>query len=64
MLTTRLCKLLGIDFPIFLATSEANAHPQCKQKLLDAAETDTVRTILFGHGWPNAPIVEVSFNDS
>src|SRR5215471_887989 len=39
----------------FLATSEANAHPQYKQKLLDAAETDTVRTILFGHGWPNAP---------
>jgi NAD(P)H-dependent flavin oxidoreductase YrpB (nitropropane dioxygenase family) len=39
----------------FLATSEANAHPQYKQKLLDAAESDTVRTILFGHGWPNAP---------
>jgi nitronate monooxygenase len=39
----------------FLATSEANAHPQYKQKLLVAAETDTVRTILFGHGWPNAP---------
>ena len=39
----------------FLATSEANAHPHYKQKLLEAAETDTVRTILFGHGWPNAP---------
>jgi NAD(P)H-dependent flavin oxidoreductase YrpB (nitropropane dioxygenase family) len=39
----------------FLATPEANAHPQYKQKLLEAVETDTVRTILFGHGWPNAP---------
>ena len=39
----------------FLATSEANAHPQYKQRLLEAVETDTVRTILFGHGWPNAP---------
>ena len=39
----------------FLATPEANAHPHYKQKLLEAAETDTVRTILFGHGWPNAP---------
>jgi NAD(P)H-dependent flavin oxidoreductase YrpB (nitropropane dioxygenase family) len=39
----------------FLATREANAHVQYKQKLLEADETDTVRTILFGHGWPNAP---------
>jgi nitronate monooxygenase len=39
----------------FLATYEVTAHPQYKQKLLDATETDTVRTILFGHGWPNAP---------
>jgi NAD(P)H-dependent flavin oxidoreductase YrpB (nitropropane dioxygenase family) len=39
----------------FLATSEANAHPQYKRKILEAVETDTVRTILFGHGWPNAP---------
>ena len=39
----------------FLATSEANAHPHYKQKLLEAVETDTVRTILFGHGWPHAP---------
>jgi nitronate monooxygenase len=39
----------------FLATPEANAHPQYKQKLLEAVETDTVRTTLFGHGWPNAP---------
>ena len=39
----------------FLATREANAHPEYKQKLLEASEKDTVRTILFGHGWPNAP---------
>jgi nitronate monooxygenase len=39
----------------FLATPEANAHARYKQKLLEATEKDTVRTILFGHGWPNAP---------
>ena len=39
----------------FLASSESRAHPHYKEKLLDASEADTVRTILFGHGWPNAP---------
>ena len=39
----------------FIATHEANAHPEYKQKLLEAGERDTVRTILFGHGWPNSP---------
>jgi nitronate monooxygenase len=39
----------------FLATPEATAHPVYKQKVLAATEEDTVRTILFGHGWPNAP---------
>jgi NAD(P)H-dependent flavin oxidoreductase YrpB (nitropropane dioxygenase family) len=39
----------------FLATNEANAHPLYKDRLLLANETDTVRTILFGHGWPHAP---------
>jgi hypothetical protein len=34
---------------------EANAYPVYKAKLLVATEEDTVRTILFGHGWPNAP---------
>ena len=38
----------------FLASSESRAHPHNKQKLLEASEGDTVRTILFGHGWPNA----------
>lgn len=39
----------------FLATPEAAAHPIYKQKVLDATEEETVRTTLFGHGWPNAP---------
>src|SRR6476659_4018967 len=39
----------------FLASVESRAHPLYKQKLLQAGEADTVRTILFGHGWPNAP---------
>lgn len=39
----------------FLATPEANAHPAYKQKVLEASEADTVKTILFGGGWPDAP---------
>jgi len=39
----------------FLATPEARAHEYYKRKLLQANEGDTVRTILFGFGWPNAP---------
>jgi nitronate monooxygenase len=39
----------------FLATNEARAHPHYKQRLLKATEADTVRTTLFGYGWPNAP---------
>lgn len=38
-----------------IATTEAYAHPVYKQKVIDAAEDHTVRTTLFGHGWPNAP---------
>lgn len=38
-----------------LATTECNAHEIYKQKVLAANEEDTVRTTLFGHGWPNAP---------
>src|SRR5215468_8433804 len=38
----------------FLASSESRAHPHYKQSVLEASEGDTVRTILFGHGWPNA----------
>src|SRR5215468_6102806 len=39
----------------FLASAESRAHPHYKQKVLEAGEADTIRTILFGHGWPNAP---------
>ena len=38
-----------------LATPEAAAHPMYKQKVLEAGEDETVRTTLFGGGWPNAP---------
>ncbi len=38
-----------------IATPEAHAHPLYKQKILAATEDQTVRTTLFGHGWPNAP---------
>jgi NAD(P)H-dependent flavin oxidoreductase YrpB (nitropropane dioxygenase family) len=40
----------------FLASSESRAHPKYKQRLLDAVSEDTVHTILFGHGWPYAPV--------
>jgi NAD(P)H-dependent flavin oxidoreductase YrpB (nitropropane dioxygenase family) len=50
---------LGADAVVmgtrFLATPEANAHPTYKAKLVAATEEHTVRTILFGHGWPDAP---------
>src|SRR5262249_14118005 len=39
----------------FLASAESRAHPHYKQRVLAADEGDTIRTILFGHGWPNAP---------
>ena len=39
----------------FLASAECRAHAYYKQKLLSATEADTVRTTLFGFGWPNAP---------
>jgi nitronate monooxygenase len=39
----------------FLATDEANAHPLYKTRVLAASEEDTVRTLLFGRGWPYAP---------
>jgi len=38
------------------SSSESRAHPQYKQKLVDAVGEDTVHTILFGHGWPYAPV--------
>ncbi len=38
-----------------IATPEAYAHPVYKQKVLAATEDQTVRTTLFGYGWPNVP---------
>lgn len=40
----------------FLASSESRAHPEYKRRLIEAAGEDTVHTILFGHGWPYAPV--------
>jgi len=37
-----------------IASTEANAHEVYKQKVLAANEEQTVRTTLFGNGWPNA----------
>jgi NAD(P)H-dependent flavin oxidoreductase YrpB (nitropropane dioxygenase family) len=37
-----------------IASTESNAHPIYKEKVLAATEEDTVRTTLFGNGWPNA----------
>ena len=39
----------------FLASQEADVHPVYKQKVLQAAETDTVYSCLYDDGWPNAP---------
>jgi NAD(P)H-dependent flavin oxidoreductase YrpB (nitropropane dioxygenase family) len=39
----------------FLATPEANIHAAYQQKVLHSNGEDTVRTTLFGYGWPNAP---------
>jgi nitronate monooxygenase len=37
-----------------IATPEADAHPEYKRKILAATEDQTVRTTLFGRGWPDA----------
>jgi nitronate monooxygenase len=37
----------------FLLSDESHAHPQYKQRCLDASET--ILTELFGLGWPDAP---------
>ncbi len=39
----------------FLASLEAQAHPLYVQKVLHAAETETVYSSVFDSGWPNAP---------
>lgn len=49
---------LGADGAVLgtrlLASVECNAHRIYKQRILAATEEDTVRTTLFGAGWPNA----------
>ncbi|HKF59177.1 MAG TPA: nitronate monooxygenase [Blastocatellia bacterium] len=66
-LAAALC--LGADGVVmgtrFLATPEANAHPAYKAGLVAAREEDTVHTILFGHGWPDAPhrVIKTPFVD-
>jgi NAD(P)H-dependent flavin oxidoreductase YrpB (nitropropane dioxygenase family) len=49
----------------FLATPEANAHPRYKQLIIEAGSEDTVRTTLFGGGWPDAPhrVLRTAFVD-
>jgi len=39
----------------FLASPEAAYHADYKQRLVEAAATDTVESMLFDGGWPNAP---------
>jgi NAD(P)H-dependent flavin oxidoreductase YrpB (nitropropane dioxygenase family) len=39
----------------FVATTESNAHPLYKQKLVEARDGDTVVSTIFGFNWPNAP---------
>lgn len=39
----------------FLASEEANSHDFYKEQLVRFSESQTVKTTLFGHGWPNAP---------
>ena len=38
----------------FIGSIECSAHGLYKEKVLAASEEDTVRTTLFGNGWPNA----------
>ena len=39
----------------FIASKEATLHPAYKQRIVDAAETDTVYSSLFDGGWPDSP---------
>ncbi len=39
----------------FLASTEANVHPDYLERLLGATSADTVLTTVFDIGWPNAP---------
>jgi nitronate monooxygenase len=39
----------------FVATRESAAHPAYKNALVEAVETDAIRTQVFDGGWPGAP---------
>lgn len=39
----------------FVATREANVHEHYRERITDAAETDTLYSTLFDEGWPDAP---------
>jgi NAD(P)H-dependent flavin oxidoreductase YrpB (nitropropane dioxygenase family) len=39
----------------FVLAAEAGAHPDYRQRLLAATEADTLHSMLFDVGWPNAP---------
>ena len=38
----------------FVVALESNAHPDFKEKIIQAAETDTVYSYVFDGGWPDA----------
>lgn len=40
----------------FVASVEAGLHPSYKERLVAAAESDTLRSTLFDVGWPEAPV--------
>lgn len=40
----------------FLATPEASAHEEYKQRILTATDSDIVRTSIFGPEWPSQPM--------
>jgi NAD(P)H-dependent flavin oxidoreductase YrpB (nitropropane dioxygenase family) len=40
----------------FVASAEAALHPSYKERLVAAAETDTLHSTLFDVGWPDAPV--------
>lgn len=39
----------------FLATEEASVHRVYRERVLEAGETETVRSTLFDEGWPDVP---------
>ena len=48
---------LDIEYPIVqaLATEEANVHEIDRERVTDAAETETAYSTVFSEGWPGVP---------